>query len=101
LLSGQISVDAYADEQAAAERASYDAMILSIAASPGRGAFLNSVAATARSQHRCTGHFVMAEAAIATDRSSDAAASLAAATATEHASMLEYHLALAERTRFG
>jgi hypothetical protein len=94
-------VEAYAERQAALERAFFDGLVLSIASSPERTQFLDNQMARARAQHRCTAHFVRAEFAIAADKTNDARASLDAATASPQAELLEYHVARAERERLG
>jgi hypothetical protein len=94
-------VEIYAEQQAALDRAFYDGFVLSIASSQGRTQFLDNQAVRARSQHRCTAHFVRAEAAIAADRMTDARASLDAATSMAQPELLEYHVARAEQARLG
>lgn len=99
LLSGKIGVDAYVAQRAALERAFYDSLVLSIASSPGRTRFLDSMESQARSVHFCSAHFVLAEAALAEGRRADAVASLRMATATAQPRLLEYHIAKMELAR--
>jgi hypothetical protein len=94
-------VEVYAETQAALERAFYDGLVLSIASSAGRTQFLDSQAARARLQHRCTAHFIRGELAIAAGKTPEARASLAAATATAQPELLEYHVARAELAKLG
>lgn len=93
--------EAYAERQAALERAFYDGFVLSVAGSPGRTRFLDDSAERARVQHLCTAHFIRAEFALAANNMTEARTSLDAAAALAHPELLEYHVARAERARLG
>lgn len=98
LIAGAMTVEAYVTAKVAAARQVADATLLSIAASPGRDAVLDSLAWRDAPQFRCTANFAAGQRAVMLgDRA--AARGLFAAAADIEVDLLERYVAGAELAR--
>lgn len=98
VLGGAMTVDDYVGAEVAAARQVADATLLSIAASPGRDAALQSLARRDVPQYRCTGNFAAGQRAVMLgDRAT--ARGLFSEAADAAVDLLERYVAKAERAR--